>query len=424
MSDNPWTLHPFLEPGSNVNPNLWYIIPTDDSDSANIGPRIGNTVVDLGQELVFFGGATPDGLFNDVHRLKKSTLKWIRSKDAAGVPSRYDHGAFVNEHSNQMCIIGGCVGERSDNAIIAYNHENETWRTCKASTEQPSSRTHHAVAQDTSACYVVGGGHSGTDPVDDMDVYSFTFGSSKWQRHVAKGSKPCPRQGHGLVLHERCLYLFGGMAQQQCFDDLWRYNLDSHEWNQLHPTGPGPCQRSGHTFAALGDELVVFGGMTLAGGNPSALADVWTLRPDKLVWQEANLDSAPIAARFDCASCVVSLDGFASSPSADPASTKATASPTAATSDPLMDVTAQFGAVIDGIAQDIPDGSVPQLSSAAVPTPIATDSTAQPPSTKADEADKPSPEGDCSQRGEYGLLVFGGMDLIGNVHGDCALLRL
>ena len=93
MAESPWTLHPILAPGDTIKPNLWYcpwqatdaltwanvvvnehfryIIPTDEDDKQQVGPRLGLSCVNLAEDIVFFGGATPAGLFNDVCHLDK-----------------------------------------------------------------------------------------------------------------------------------------------------------------------------------------------------------------------------------------------------------------------------------------------------------------------------------------------------------------
>jgi N-acetylneuraminic acid mutarotase len=121
-------------------------------------------------------------------------------------------------------------------------------------------------------------------------------GTELWQQHEAADA-PCARQGHGLVLIGKLLYLFGGMANQHSFDDLWCYDTgradkglhgradvtcvtDSHTWRQeLMATDTKPCARSGHVLAAVGTKLLLFGGLSFGPPQPTALADVWIYDP-------------------------------------------------------------------------------------------------------------------------------------------------
>eukprot|EP00045_Choanoeca_perplexa_P006366 m.54189 g.54189 ORF g.54189 m.54189 type:complete len:425 (+) comp13606_c0_seq1:209-1483(+) len=420
MADSPWTLHPILAAGDAIKPNLWYIIPTEESDQQQIGPRLGLTCINLADTIVFFGGATPAGLFNDTYHLDKASLVWSKRSYTQAPSIRYDHGAFYDSYQDGMAIIGGCVGDSNSDQLCLQRQGATAWELpIVGLSNQPSARTHHAIAYDNTNCYLFGGGGAGTEPVGDPAVYQYHFATGVWQRHNVPGG-PCPRQGHGIVIIGTSLYVFGGMANQLTFDDMWRFDTAKHEWQQIAPVGDAkPSARSGHVFAAMGTQIMLFGGLSLSPPQPTALADVWTFDTVTERWQELNLDTAPIAARFDCAHCVVKVSDLARPRHA----TELEATPGAVAKDPIEDVTAQFGAVIDGVSGAIPsDGQEIEAKASEQSLEPTTQDTTKPDnairtSTKVEQAGDEDEEKLC-------VLVFGGMDLLGNVHSDCAVLQV
>jgi hypothetical protein len=87
--------------------------------------------------------------------------------------------------------------------------------------------------------------------------------------------------------------------------------------------------------------------------------------------------------------------------------------------DPIADVTAQFGAVVDGITRTIAVGEVQETSEAQQ---AAEDGDSGPTPVMAQPASNPVPPALKHEDGDLCVLVFGGMDLLGNVHSDCAVL--
>jgi N-acetylneuraminic acid mutarotase len=78
--------------------------------------------------------------------------------------------------------------------------------------------------------------------------------------------------------------MFGGRANGQALDELWRYDLATDTWTQLEPPAPRPQARFGHV--AAWDEAV---GLTIWSGQQSAdkfFDDMWIYDAEFNVWQD------------------------------------------------------------------------------------------------------------------------------------------
>ncbi|KAF8499070.1 hypothetical protein F5888DRAFT_1611375 [Russula emetica] len=97
------------------------------------------------------------------------------------------------------------------------------------------------------------------------------------------GDVPSPRYGHSTVLSSTILLIWGGIMQNQAFNDSL-YLLDlcttssipvSREWTRIVVNGPGPGGRFSHTMTLVGSKLFVFGGRSATGKG--RLNDIWAL---------------------------------------------------------------------------------------------------------------------------------------------------
>ena len=100
------------------------------------------------------------------------------------------------------------------------------------------------------------------------NVWIFDTDESTWTLREHKDPKmtPCPRTGHGAVVIEDDMWVFGGHAdegEKEKLNDVWRYNIPSNTWEQV--TGIDdkdlPQERSGHAMAVYKHFFIIHGGI-------------------------------------------------------------------------------------------------------------------------------------------------------------------
>ena len=98
------------------------------------------------------------------------------------------------------------------------------------------------------------------------------------------------------------MYVFGGRAEQQIVNDLWRVDLGTLQWEELKEhralrpkpsaTEEYPAQRSGHSCDVFGHYMVIFGGFM---GLTKELKDLYLLDFHTLEWTKI-FDEITVAA--------------------------------------------------------------------------------------------------------------------------------
>eukprot|EP00163_Fabomonas_tropica_P028388 TRINITY_DN575_c1_g1_i2.p1 TRINITY_DN575_c1_g1~~TRINITY_DN575_c1_g1_i2.p1 ORF type:complete len:1161 (-),score=219.44 TRINITY_DN575_c1_g1_i2:122-3253(-) len=68
------------------------------------------------------------------------------------------------------------------------------------------------------------------------------------------------------------IYYFGGKADTVLYNDLWRYNIAENSWRELRPRGTRPSPRYGATISVHNDLVYLYGGDT---GDDLGSSDMW-----------------------------------------------------------------------------------------------------------------------------------------------------
>jgi hypothetical protein len=149
----------------------------------------------------------------------------------------------------------------------------------------PAARWDHTLAADpeTGRLILFGGRDGAGTPYGDTWVYDAA--EQSWT--AVEGAAPSPRFGQAVAVDpaNRVLYLFGGQAGPDFFNDTWRFDLDALTWEQM-PTGEAaPAPRYGTSAVLDGDgNLLVSHGFTFEG----RFDDTWSLDPATGVWTDVS----------------------------------------------------------------------------------------------------------------------------------------
>lgn len=142
-----------------------------------------STMVGINLKTFLFGGATENGLSNELWIYNTFKEKWkVRKSD--DLPGRSGHSAVVVK--NQMYVFGGEVGRPHDalgyrqlsNAIYCYNLKLNHWNhvvPSPSSTQMISARKYHAACNYKNVIFIYGGiGQNGT-ALNDIWVFDLGF---------------------------------------------------------------------------------------------------------------------------------------------------------------------------------------------------------------------------------------------------------
>lgn len=70
---------------------------------------------------------------------------------------------------------------------------------------------------------------------------------------------PPPRHKHSAVLHNNCLWVYGGMTDLQERSDFWRWDIASGVWT-YHKSKINPGPLHSHSACRLPSCMIIFGG--------------------------------------------------------------------------------------------------------------------------------------------------------------------
>lgn len=295
---------PILERNDSPKLNVWYVLsPEGDAPCVRVGHTC-NFVSEEPPRVLVIGGANPDGSFADVYILDLDKFQWSKP-DWPGISSRYEHSAFIPDcDQKKVYVFGGAQQATNLNDVQILDQENGKWETAETHGNTPSPRTCHSMASVGSKFYVFGGGLSGPDPVPDVAIHVFNAEDNSWSQPDVSGNPPCSRHGHISVAVGIYIYIHGGMAGTNIFDDLYKFDTVNHTWSKLQQKGHAPSSRTAHAATSIGKKVFIHGGMSAVG---AALDDVYSLDTETLRWTQISIDGPSPAPRLDHTLCAVEI---------------------------------------------------------------------------------------------------------------------
>uniref|UniRef100_A0A8D0BRL7 Rab9 effector protein with kelch motifs n=1 Tax=Salvator merianae TaxID=96440 RepID=A0A8D0BRL7_SALMN len=300
-------LLPELKPGRRAEGARWYsFVPSGKGPSARVGQ---NTLYLPPQEpgsnkgkVVIVAGANPNGSFSDSYIIDLDTHSWTAPMWPS-LLARYEHAAFISaSQPTRLWVFGGASETGNRNCIQVMDFETGTWETPEVLGVPPSPRTYHsssAVIGDR--LYVFGGGDKGADPVKDQQLHIFDSATLTWQQPEVLGQPPAPRHGHAVVAFGNKLLIHGGLAGDTFYNDLFCIDIDDMKWETLSATGSVPGGRAAHAAAVFRDYLYIFGGMDPTG----ALDTTYRYHIGENHWTQVEFKSPVPPPRLDHSMCII-----------------------------------------------------------------------------------------------------------------------
>ena len=129
----------------------------------------------------------------------------------------------------------------------------------------PCKRWGHGVVLYENHMYLFGGSGSNTNPRSWEAIYIMNCETFEWERVCPsdpfKGNLPESRDSHSSTKIGNNMYIFGGSNGNPPFNDMFAFNFTFRSWNKVNSTGDVPLAREGHSAAALNDRYIfIYGG--------------------------------------------------------------------------------------------------------------------------------------------------------------------
>ncbi|XP_072488015.1 rab9 effector protein with kelch motifs isoform X2 [Notamacropus eugenii] len=202
----------------------------------------------------------------------------------------------------KVFIVGGANPNGSFSDVYCINLETRIWSTPNVTGTPPSPRTFHtASAVIGNQLYVFGGGEKGAKPVQDTQLHVFDATTLTWSQPETCGEPPPPRHGHVMVALGPKLFVHGGLAGDEFYDDLYCIDTDDMKWEKLETTGDLPPGCAAHSAVAMGKHIYIFGGMAPTG----ALATMYQYHTEKQHWSLLKFDTYSPPGRLDHSMCII-----------------------------------------------------------------------------------------------------------------------
>ncbi|MEW6429872.1 MAG: kelch repeat-containing protein, partial [Myxococcota bacterium] len=172
---------------------------------------------------------------------------------------------------------------------------NDTWRWSSslgwrrlAPTSSPSAREYHAMVTVGSRVLLFGG-RNGTTVLGD----TWEWTGSDWELKSPATSPPA-RLGHGLAVVGTNVLLFGGSSGTAALGDTWLW--DGTTWTQLSPA-TSPSARQFHGMGSYLGTPMVLGGIVDRNDQQTALGDLWEWTGT--TWQQRTPATPLMMSAFD-----------------------------------------------------------------------------------------------------------------------------
>ncbi|XP_075691607.1 rab9 effector protein with kelch motifs [Rhinoderma darwinii] len=295
-----------LEPEDEPKQSMWYAFtPSGEAPS----PRVGHTCLyvpasdDRGKgKVVIVGGADPGCCYSDAHMINLDTYEWD-NPDWKGLLPRYEHACFTSTSDPaRIWVFGGAEQAENRNSIQVINPESCSWKNTKVEGLCPSSRTFHTTSSAIrDKFYVFGGGEKGAEPVADNKLHVFDTTNLKWTQPTTSGDHPKPRHGHIIAAVGTRLFIHGGMAGGSFFGDIFCIDTDTMKWEQLKTKGHPPPACAAHSAICWKKFIYTFGGMTETG----AMNTMYRFDTEEHLWAQMKFDSPSPPARLDHSMCLL-----------------------------------------------------------------------------------------------------------------------
>jgi hypothetical protein len=227
------------------------------------------------------GSTNLDDCLPHLYRYSLTDRKWkIISEKNSTLKCRNLCQGFIHDH--QLFILYGFFtleeGKTKDTIKFDLKSEIKTWQTTNFFPELACGE--YLLVKVQNFVYHLGGFSFSLNKYTNIfsKINLLTFKVIKIHNFLIF---PKQRAHHSMVLINQKLYIFGGVHNDNVFNDLWTFDLDASLWSQVSAKGSIPAPRYHHASTVEGNSFVIWGGEDKTGLKNdffifNVLTETWT----------------------------------------------------------------------------------------------------------------------------------------------------
>ena len=191
-------------------------------------PRHSHAAVVVGSRL-YLGFGYDGDYKNDFYFYDFEKRTWHGIRPRGRVPEERYRTTLVNV-GGEIVLFGGHNGVHHLNDVYVFSPETMVWRELSTVGPHPSPRDSHTAIACGQNMFILGG--SSGCAKSDLCCLEFSPGSThgQWRNFACGDVRPCPRFCHaGTAIFEgygASLFIFGGYDGRKRLNDLWELKVD------------------------------------------------------------------------------------------------------------------------------------------------------------------------------------------------------
>lgn len=171
---------------------------------------------------------------------------------------RWGHSVILFNKS--MIIFGGRHLQRSLSNIYALDFTTLTWSKIEPCGNPPPARDSHSAVIYNNSDMIIFGGNGSTGKLNDL--WNFNLNDKKWNRIMAEGYSPKPRDGHlSSLIYKKYMVIYAGLDDKdKVINDICILDIEKKKWLECELEGNISQNKDGQSCCLVGDIMYLFGG--------------------------------------------------------------------------------------------------------------------------------------------------------------------
>jgi N-acetylneuraminic acid mutarotase len=272
--------------------DLWTWQKVTDQYGKMYTPRTGHAVVVWNNCFYLMGGSDEKSLQNDIYQFNVHLKRWDLIDPVTGTAPSARSGSKAVVCRDSIFFFGGYTKKDGDyfNDLYEFDIPRAHWTLIQTSIT-PIVRTDHSCVVHNHCLYIFGG-FDGRSRFQDLHQYNIE--EQKWTEIQSSDNTPMARFGHTACMYKASMFIFGGWNGHDVLDDLYEFSMTTCQWYSVPGRGDVPPSRYRHSGVVYGCCMFVFGGVDK---RQARFADLCEFNFDTRSWSRVKTYGDPPSPR-------------------------------------------------------------------------------------------------------------------------------